>query len=312
VSALAQALGTRPVVLDGGLATHLEAGGADLSGGLWSARLLLDPVGRRRVVRAHADFLRAGAEVLTTASYQLGATSLGRVGLDPATATDLAALSVQVAHEAATEVGTRAWVAGSVGAYGALLADGSEYTGDYDLGDEADTVAALVEVHAPRVEALLAAGADVVAVETLPRAAEVEAVARVLERSGAPAWVALTVAPGGTTTRRGEPLADVVAPLAGLPRLVAVGVNCVRPEDVPPALRVLSSLDLPLVAYPNSGETWDAVARRWTGSVGWDAASVPSWLDAGARLVGGCCRVGPEQVAGVRAVTSARDEVTPQ
>ena len=193
-----------------------------------------------------------------------------------------------------------------MGAYGALLADGSEYTGDYDLGDEAATVRALGEAHAPRVEALLRAGADVVAVETVPRAAEVEAVAGVLERAGAPAWVSLSVAPGGTTTRRDEPLADAVAPLAGLAGLVAVGVNCVRPQDVAPALAVLSSLGVPLVVYPNSGETWDAAAQQWTGRGRWDDGAVPSWLEAGARLVGGCCRVGPDQVRRVRAVTSAR------
>jgi homocysteine S-methyltransferase len=299
VTTLAEALATGPVVLDGGLATHLEAGGADLSGGLWSARMLLDPDGRRRLVQAHADFVRAGAEVLTTASYQLGARSLAHAGLDPASAGDLAARSVRVAHEAATEVGAPVWIAGSVGAHGALLADGSEYTGAYDLGDEAATVRALAASHMPRAEALLAAGADVVAVETLPRAAEVEAVAEVLVSTGAAAWVSLTVAPGGTTTRRGEPLAEAVAPLAGLPGLVAVGVNCVRPQDVAPALSVLSSLGVPLVAYPNSGEAWDAAAQRWTGSARWDDAAVPSWVAAGARLVGGCCRVGPDEVATV-------------
>ena len=165
---------------------------------------------------------------------------------------------------------------------------------------------ALVDAHGPRVEALLRAGADVVAIETVPRVAEVEAVARVLRATGASAWVSLTVGPGGTTTRRGEPLADAVAPLAGLADLVAVGVNCVRPQDVAPALSVLSALGVPLVAYPNSGETWDAVAQRWTGRGRWDDDAVPEWLDAGARLVGGCCRVGPEQVRVVRAVTSAR------
>ena len=308
MTTLAEAVASRPVVLDGGLATHLESRGADLSGGLWSARMLLEPAGRERLVQAHADFLAVGAEVLTTASYQLGALSLERAGLDPATAGRLAARSVEVAREAAAALGAgrTTWVAGSVGAYGAMLADGSEYTGDYELGDEAATVRALAESHAPRVEALLLAGADVVAVETVPRTAEVEAVAGVLERAGAPAWVSLSVAPGGTTTRRGEPLADAVAPLAGLAGLVAVGVNCVRPQDVAPALAVLSALGVPLVVYPNSGETWDAAAQRWTGRGRWDDDAVPGWLDAGARLVGGCCRVGPDQVRRVSAVTSAR------
>ena len=268
MTTLAEAVASRPVVLDGGLATHLESGGADLSGGLWSARMLLDPAGRERLVQAHADFLAAGAEVLTTASYQLGARSLERAGLDPSTAGDLAARSVAVAREAAAALGEgrTAWVAGSVGAYGALLADGSEYTGDYDLGDEAATVRALVDAHAPRVEALLRGRRRRRRGRDRPAGGRGGGGGpRARARPERPAWVSLTVAPGGTTTRRGEPLADAVAPLAGLADLVAVGVNCVRPQDVAPALSVLSALGVPLVAYPNSGETWDAAAQRWTG-----------------------------------------------
>lgn len=267
---------------------------------------LLDPVGREELVDAHRDFVRAGAEVVTTASYQLGALSLDAAGHDPAGAAALAARSVVLARRALDAEQVQGWVAGSLGAYGALRADGSEYTGDYDLGDEAATTRALVDAHLPRVEALLDAGADVVACETVPRAAEVQALAEVLARCAAPAWVSLTPAPGGLTTRRGEPLADAAAPLADVPGVLAVGVNCARPHDVLPALEVLAGTGLPLVAYPNSGETWDAVHRRWDGDALWEPSLVPSWTDAGARIVGGCCRVGPGAVGQVRAVTSTR------
>lgn len=306
MTTLAHALTERVVVLDGGLATHLETRGADLSGGLWSARMLLEPGGREELVAAHRDFVRAGAEVVTTASYQLGAHSLERAGHDPGAAAALAAWSVVLARRALDAEAVDGWVAGSLGAFGALRADGSEYTGAYDLGDEAATTRALVEAHLPRVEALLHAGADVVACETVPRAAEVETLAQVLARTAAPAWVSLTPAPGGTTTRRGEPLADAVAPLADVPGVLAVGVNCARPQDVLPALRVLAATGLPLVAYPNSGEGWDAARQRWEGDPRWEPSLVPSWTDARARLVGGCCRVGPDAVGEVRAVTSTR------
>jgi homocysteine S-methyltransferase len=64
---------------------------------------------------------------------------------------------------------------------------------------------------------------------------------------------------------------------------------------------------VPVVAYPNSGERWDAAARRWTGTPGLPADAVRDWLDAGARLVGGCCRVGPAAIARLATVV---DQVT--
>lgn len=287
-------------MLDGGLATHLEARGNDLGGGLWSARLLLTDDGRAALAAAHRDFFDAGAQVATTASYQLSALSLERTGHGPGAAEALLRASVDVARAVRDEHAPHAWVAGSVGPYGGSLADGSEYTGDYRLGDRAATVSALRAFHRPRIEALLDAGADVLACETVPSAAEIEALAAEIEAADAPAWVSVTPAPGGLTTRRGEPLADALGPLAAVP-LVAVGVNCCAPTDVLPALRVAAAVTgRPGVAYPNSGEHWDADTQSWDGDPQWDPALVPGWVAAGARLVGGCCRVGPEQVSALR------------
>ncbi|HEX5533334.1 MAG TPA: homocysteine S-methyltransferase [Actinomycetales bacterium] len=302
--ALADAMSERVVLLDGGLATRLEAQGCDLSGGLWSGRVLLeDP---EQVSQAHAAFARAGAEVLTTASYQVSAMSLERSGQDPALEATLLRRSVDVARQVRDEVAPGGWVAGSVGAYGASLADGSEYTGEYDLGDATETVRALRAFHRPRMEALLDAGADVLACETIPRLAEVSALAAELTGLGAPAWISLTVTTdrhGKPRTCAGEPLADVAGCLAGVPGLVAVGVNCCRPRDVRDAVRVLTeATGLPGVAYPNSGEGWDARTQRWTGRSEWhtnerngdpDDDTPAAWVAAGARLVGGCCRVTP-------------------
>jgi S-methylmethionine-dependent homocysteine/selenocysteine methylase len=231
--------------------------------------------------------------VATTASYQATVDGFAAAGVGAAEARRLIARSVDLARRGAPE----AWVAGSVGPYGAYLADGSEYTGAYAAGL---SVAELRRFHRPRMELLAEAGADVLACETVPAAAEAEALLAEAEALGVPVWLSLTAVAderGTVRTRRGEPAAEVFAMAAGVDEVVAVGVNCTDPADVLPAVRTAAAAGMPVVAYPNSGERWDAVARRWAGPAAFDPAAVRSWVDAGARLVGGCCRVGPDRIA---------------
>ncbi|MGY1773348.1 homocysteine S-methyltransferase, partial [Blastococcus sp. SYSU D00813] len=292
-SSLADALAAGPVVLDGGLATELEARGHDVSSALWSARLLLDDPGA--VVAAHAAFAAAGAQVATTASYQASIEGFAAAGVDASRAEDLILRSVELARQGAPG----AWIAGSVGPYGATLADGSEYTGAYveDL-----SIRRLRAFHRPRMHLLAMAGADVLACETVPAAAEAGALVAEAVTLGVPMWLSLTTVlddDGVPRTRRGEPAADVFALVADVPEVVAVGVNCTAPSAVGPFLAAAAVSGKPLVAYPNSGEGWDAAGRRWTGAGGVDPAAVPGWVDAGARLLGGCCRVGPADIRAV-------------
>jgi homocysteine S-methyltransferase len=292
---LPEALATGPVVLDGGLSTELEARGHDLSSALWSARLLRDDPAA--IVAAHAAFAAAGAQVATTASYQATVEGFAAAGVDADEARRLIASSVGLAREGQGE----GWVAGSVGPYGAMLADGSEYTGDY-VGRM--TAADLRAFHRPRMELLAAAGADVLACETVPAAAEAEALIAEADALGIPIWLSLTTVvddDGVVRTRRGERADDVFAMAKDVEAVIAVGVNCTAPSVVGPSVAAAAAAGTPVVVYPNSGEGWDAAARRWTGSPGISMDAVPTWVAAGARLVGGCCRVRPEHVAAVAA-----------
>jgi homocysteine S-methyltransferase len=290
---LSAALASAPVVLDGGLATLLEARGHDLSSDLWSARLLRDDPDA--IVAAHQEFFEAGAHVATSASYQASFDGFARLGLDHEEAAGLMRLAVALAGRARDESAPEGWVAASVGPYGAYLADGSEYRGDYDLD-----VAGLRAFHRPRLEVLAEAGADVLAVETIPCLAEVEALCAELDGTGLTAWLSLSA--DGDRTRAGEPLAEAWEMAENVDEIVAVGVNCCVPGDVTAALADASG---PLVAYPNSGQGWDAVRRVWTGESAFDPGAVQGWLEAGARLVGGCCRVGPDDIVEVAAVVHA-------
>ena len=320
-SRFAAALAAGPLVLDGGLSNQLADAGHDLSDELWSARLLADLP--EAVTAAHLGYFRAGADVAITASYQASFEGFGRRGASRAEAARLMALSVGLARDAARTATAEApeaaeaagaagaagaavrparplFVAASVGPYGAVLADGSEYRGRYGLD-----AGALERFHRPRLEVLAEAGPDVLAVETIPDAEEAEVLLGLIAGLGVPAWLSFSAS--GDRTRAGQPLAEAFAMAAEVPGVLAVGVNCCTPEDADRAVPVAAeATGLPVVVYPNSGERWDAAARTWRGGPVSVAGRAPAWLADGARLVGGCCRVGEREIAGLaRAVHGA-------
>lgn len=295
---LAAALERGPLVLDGGLSNQLEAQGCDLSDELWSARLLTDDP--RQIEAAHAAYARAGAQVLITSSYQATYEGFARRGVPEKETTALLERSVELARRAAEGAGGGAgrpvWVAASVGPYGAMLADGSEYRGRYGR-----RVSELEAFHRPRIEALAAAGPDALALETVPDTDEAEALLRAVDGCGVPVWLSYSIA--GEHTRAGQPLREAFALTAGNDQVLAVGVNCCEPGDADRAVEIAAeTTGKPVVVYPNSGEEWDAEARGWRGRATFDPARVKAWRDAGARLIGGCCRVGPDRIAELAAV----------
>jgi homocysteine S-methyltransferase len=299
-------------ILDGGLATELEARGHDLSDRLWSARMLLsDP---DAIEAVHLAYFVAGAQVATTASYQATASGFAAVGLDGTTATRAIHRSVELARRARDRFSERMgradgelFVAGSVGPYGAMLADGSEYRGDYDPGE-----AALRDLHAPRMEALIEAGVDLLAIETIPTVREAEILVRLVDELGVPAWLSYQCRDGATTAA-GEPIGDAVAIAAGAQSVVAVGVNCTAPRHMPTLLAAARErTDRPLIAYPNGGDTWDPARRRWQATRrdgGYDARAVASWTALGASWLGGCCGTGPADIAAL--AVSIREDPVP-
>ena len=295
--ALAAALAEGTVVLDGGLSNQLEAQGCELSDALWSARLLDDDP--RQIEAAHAAYVRAGAQVLITSSYQATFEGFARRGVAPPEAARLMARSVELARSAGELSEQEVWVAASVGPYGAMLADGSEYRGRYGL-----TVRELERFHRPRIEALAAAGPDVLALETVPDMDEAEALLRAVDRSGAPVWLSYSIT--GERTRAGQELTNAFALAAGQDQVIAVGVNCFEPSDADREVELAAAVTgKPVVVYPNSGETWDAEERAWRGGATYDLARVRDWRASGARLVGGCCRVGPGQIAQLAAALAS-------
>jgi homocysteine S-methyltransferase len=298
------------VVLDGAMATELERAGCDLRDRLWSAKVLIE---QPQMIRAvHASYFAAGADCATTATYQATFEGFAQRGLDAGEALAMFQRAVDLAvsardefwSDAARRAGrSKPFVAASIGSYGAFLADGSEYRGDYDLD-----VDALLEFHLPRMAVLASSGAEVFALETIPSLLEARALVRALRVvRDMPAWLSFSCRDGEHTCH-GERVADCVAELAGCEQLVAVGINCTAPRFVESLIReVRSATSLPIVAYPNSGEHFDAATRAWTDQPDCPdfAAAARTWYAAGARLIGGCCRTTPDDIRRIAAWRSS-------
>ena len=293
-------------IIDGAMATELEGRGCDLNDALWSAKVLLEQPELIRVV--HLDYFNAGADIAITASYQATVEGFAKRGLSREQAANLIKKSVQLAQEARDEFWAKEenqigreypLIAGSVGPYGAYLADGSEYRGDYKLSEDE-----LIAFHRPRVEALIASGADLLACETIPCGVEARALIRLLaEFPGMTAWFTFTAKDGGHISN-GESISDIAAFLDKQPQSAAIGINCTSPLYIPSLIReIKKSIDKPVIVYPNSGEVYDASTNTWHGETSCDSFGMQSkdWYEAGASLIGGCCRTTPGHIREIKA-----------
>lgn len=293
------------LILDGGLASTLESMGFDLDDPLWSARLLIEAP--EAIQQVHREFLEAGADCIATASYQASLPGFARRGIERAAALERLHLAARLAVQARNAFWSvpehrtgrrRPLVAASVGPYGAALADGSEYTGDYAVGQDD-----LYAFHRERWHLFAEGPADLLACETIPSRREVAVLLRLLrETPGREAWISVSCRDSGHLAD-GTPVGEVAALCESTPNVAALGVNCIKPEWAEALLVELRRhTSKPLLVYPNAGEEYDPRSKQWASppsDVDWGAASL-RWVRAGAVGVGGCCRVGPERIRALR------------
>ncbi|MCX8585260.1 MULTISPECIES: homocysteine S-methyltransferase [unclassified Gilliamella] len=288
------------IIIDGALASELQRRGCDLNDSLWSAKVLIEQPDLIRQV--HYDYFKAGADCATTASYQASPLGFAKKGISLDESIKLIKKSVELAQQAKeqylTQIGKNKplFIAGSVGPYGAYLADGSEYTGNYQLSEEE-----FIEFHQIRIQALIDAKADILACETLPNFAEIKALVKVLKQYPTmTAWFSFTLKDANHLSD-GTPLKEVIDYLNNVDQVVSVGINCIALEEVTAALTVLQTLTRkPLIVYPNSGEQYDPTTKQWHKNHQHNCTfknQLPTWLKLGAKLIGGCCQTTPKDIA---------------
>ena len=273
--------------LDGGLSTALENNGNKLTTSLWTGELIrTNPT---QISKAHLDFINAGAQIIITSSYQLSYTGCGARGWSDDETDQALIASTQLAKNAVSKSGKDVKVAASVGPYGASLADGSEYKGNYGVSKQI-----IKNFHAKKLEILISTSPDYLALETMPDTFEVEVLLDLLADCPIPFWLSYSCK-DGNQTNAGQSFQSAVDLAQSA---MAVGINCTKPELISSLLRSAKS-DKPYVVYPNSGRIWNAQKKAWTGSasVGFNNDLIQEWVNAGAEIIGGCCGIGPTEIS---------------
>ncbi|XP_069493160.1 homocysteine S-methyltransferase-like isoform X2 [Ambystoma mexicanum] len=296
-------------ILDGGLSSELGVSGFLIEDDpLWSARVL--QTNPSAIKDVHLNFLRSGADVITTATYQASLEGFRKhLGLGVEDAAELLKSGVKIAKDAVdtflSEVSDKKslLVAGSVGPYGAFLHDCSEYTGNYV---DAMSVEEFMAWHRPQLQCLASAGVDLFALETIPSQKEAEALVALLrEFPNTKAWVSYSCK-DELHTSHGEKFEDAVNVATKSSQLVAVGVNCSPPNLISHLLKSANRtthLAIPWIAYPNRGGVWDLHA-------GWSGAAIqktvaeyaPDWVALGAKWIGGCCQITASDIADLKRI----------
>jgi len=289
---------TYPLLIDGGLSNVLEDQGHDLNHKLWTAKLLdQDP---ESVIQAHIAYLKSGARCITTSSYQASVPGLMAAGYDREKAEALILKSIQLAELAIERamaegfVDRKPLIAASIGPYGAYLADGSEYRGNYGVSDET-----LRDFHLDRIRLLDRSNADFFACETIPSYKEARILSGILERSDKQAWISFSCK-DEQHINDGTKIEDCVALFKDHSKVFAIGINCTSPKYVSGLIKLLKAKSgtKKLVVYPNSGEAYSAKSKTWLGISDPElfVEMVEEWIRLGADIIGGCCRIGPDHI----------------
>ena len=276
-------------LIDGGLSTELENLGAVFDGPLWTARALLDDPAL--IVAAHRNFVRAGAKVVITSSYQISRSGFIAAGRTAAQADQALIASIAAAREAVE--GTEVRVAASIGPYGATLHDGSEYRGNYGVSEDF-----LYEFHRARIEILEAAKPDILLAETIPDLTEARALARALAETEVEVWVSFTTR-DAESLWSGEKIVDAIKAVSEISSLKVVGFNCVQPnlvEGLVALANTATSADI--AAYPNHGGSWNAKLGEWNSPEDSSLANFwPDWSKLDLAFIGGCCGVDAQEIS---------------
>ena len=290
-----------PLLIDGGLSNVLEKQGCNLNNKLWSAKFL--ETNPEAIIQAHYAYLKSGAQCITTSSYQASVPGFMANGHDRVTAEAFIFKSILLAEIAIKRFMAsgnndyKPLIAASIGPYGAYLADGSEYHGNYGVSDET-----LREFHLDRIRLLDRSNSDFFACETIPSFQEARVLAEIIKQANKSAWLSFSCK-DEHHLNDGTKIEECVSFFASHPKIFAIGVNCTAPKYISGLIKSIKTQSgtKKIVVYPNSGEAYNAKSKTWLGlsDTNFFVAMAKEWMELGTDILGGCCRIGPDHIRSI-------------
>ena len=277
------------LLLDGAMGTELFRRGVKTRLPSWSAHALIE--NPTIVCEVHEDYIRAGAEIITTDTFRTTSRALQKEGLSQR-AKELTHLAVNLAKQARNQCADQpVWIAGSV----APLEDCYEP----DLSPDLETA---FREHREFIGWLVEAGVDLILIETMNTVREAIAAARAAETCGVPMFISWTCASDGNILN-GESLKEAVSSLEQY-KPSAFLVNCTASKNIGPALWKMceAATKVPIGAYANIGKPEPVYGWEFTHELDPSAYAreAEDWVRQGAKIVGGCCGTTPDHISELR------------
>ena len=289
---------SKVLVLDGAAGSYLEAMNVPLHPKLWSSGALMNKEGQMAIRDLHRAYLDAGADVITSVTYQASVAGFQEAGLSEKDSYNLIKLGISLAQEEAKLYGPDKLVAAGFGPYGAYLCEGQEYTGDYKSIHKST----LRDFWLPRINAALEKRPDYILFETIPNLDELEVIVNDLtplcKAQGIPVWVSLSIKieEGDVKLADGTDLHELTDMVD---RISLIGANCFDAHRINLILGKFQQLKMPLIFYPNHGEVYDGITKTWTRSDTvecFNSDMIRNMIECGTLVIGGCCNTTPDTI----------------
>ncbi len=282
-------------LLDGSMSFPMEQLGYNLKNKLWTGMALInDP---NIIKDIHKGYIKAGADYISTSTYQISFGRLKNMGYQSVEIKKIFQKSVDLVKEAILESKSKREIkiVGSFGPYASFDPKASEYVGEYISTDDE-----IMNFHHNNIRIIEETDLDIILYETIPCLREFKILSEILSNTKKEIWISVTCNEN-IEFRDGSSFKEACEIISGIEKITTLGINCFSPLLVNKAIRKLKKYsNKKALIYPNSGEVYNQEDKFWSGKNEFNDVMIKNWLSLSPDIIGGCCRVGYDNIKKMR------------